>query len=111
MVSSVMIRPKKQVRAELYISNEHAKSYFFQLRDQREAIERELGYQLHWDELGGRDKRISVTLENADPEDRDDWPRQHAWLAKHVNDLRRVFESRVRSLRSEDWQEPEVDPE
>ena len=79
MVSSVMIRPKKQVRAELYISNEHAKSYFFQLREQREAVERELGYPLHWDELpSGRDKRISITLDNADPENRDDWPRQHS---------------------------------
>lgn len=108
MVSGVMVRPKKQVRAELYISNEHAKSYFFLLREQREAVERELGYPLYWDELpSGRDKRISITLDNVDPENRADWPRQHAWLAKHVNDLRRVFEARVRSLRSEDWQEPE----
>lgn len=108
MVSGVMVRPKKQVRAELYISNEHAKSYFFLLREQSEAVERELGYPLYWDELpSGRDTRISITLDNVDPENRADWPRQHAWLAKHVNDLRRVFETRVRSLRSEDWQEPE----
>lgn len=105
-VGSSMIRPKKQVRAELYISNEHAKAYFHLLRDQREAVEQELGYPLNWEELpDARDKRISVSLENVDPEDRDDWPRQHAWLAKHVNDLRRVFETRVRQLRSEDWAE------
>ena len=106
MVSGVMIRPKKQVRAELYISNEHAKSYFFQLREQRDAIESELGFPLFWDELpNGRDKRISVTLDNADPENRSDWSRQHAWLANQINALRRVFENRVRALRSDDWQE------
>ncbi|WP_114227791.1 MULTISPECIES: DUF4268 domain-containing protein [Sphingomonas] len=107
MLGAVMIRPKKQVRAELYISNEHAKSFFFQLCEQRAHVEQELGYELLWEELpDARDKRVSIALRGVDPEDRSDWPRQHAWLAKHVNDLRRVFESRVRQLRSENWQEP-----
>lgn len=105
MIGANMVRPKKQVRADVYISNEHAKDFFYLLREQREAIETELGYKLDWDDLpGGRDTRISITMDHVNPEDRTDWPRQHEWLAQHVNDLHRAFASRVRALRHEDWQ-------
>lgn len=104
VVGASMVRPKKQIRADIYISNEDAKAYFYLLRDQKDAIEAELGFPLFWDELpDGRDTRISVSLEDVDPESRSDWPRQHDWLAARLNDLHRVFANRVRALRSEDW--------
>jgi hypothetical protein len=43
-------------------------------------------------------------MDNVDPEDRSDWPRQHEWLAQRVNDLHRAFANRVKALRHEDWQ-------
>ena len=46
-----MIRPKNQVRAELYISGEEAKGFLASLKGQREAIEGELGYHLEWEEV------------------------------------------------------------
>lgn len=103
-VGPVMIRPKRQVRAELYISNDRAEAFFGLLKEQQDAIESELGYQLVWEDMPGRrDCRIAVYLDNIDPEDRSDWPRQHAWLAKHVNDLHRVFATRVRRLDADTW--------
>jgi hypothetical protein len=98
-LSAVMIRPKNQVRAELYISGASAKDYFGLLRMQRDMIEHELGYGLEWEELPSRqDCRIAAYLNNADPENESDWPRQHEWLVKRLNDLHRVFSQRLKTL-------------
>lgn len=98
-LAAVMIRPKNQVRAELYISGDQAKSFLAALKSEREAIERELGYPLEWEELPSkRDCRIASYLDAIDPEDEADWPRQHAWLAKRLNDLHRVLSPRVKTL-------------
>lgn len=103
-LSAVMLRPRKQVRAELYISNPDAKICFSLLKRQREAIEGEAGYQLVWEELPQRrDSRIAVYLPDADPEDQSDWDRQHQWLAARLNDLHRLFGSRVKLLDAKDW--------
>jgi hypothetical protein len=104
-LGTVMNRPKKQIRAELYIRGDNAKSLFGLLSQQKEKIEQELGYPLDWEELPSRqDSRISVYLNNVDPEDEADWPRQHEWLAVRLNEMHRVFASRVRTLNGDIWQ-------
>lgn len=103
-LGAVMIGPKKRIRAELYLSTENAKAFFHLLNEQKAEVEAELGYPLEWEELPDRrDSRIAVYLDQTDPEDRDDWPRQHEWLAKRINDLHRVFVNRVRALDSDSW--------
>jgi hypothetical protein len=98
-LGAVMVRPKNQIRAELYISGGDAKRFFVLLRAQKEQVERELGYALEWEELPSkRDCRIACYLNDLDPEDESDWPRQHEWLAKRLNDFHRVFSQRVRAL-------------
>jgi hypothetical protein len=105
-INPCMIRPKRQIRAELYISSRNAKAYWDLLKEQSDAIEHELGYPLEWEDLQGkRDRRIAVYLRDVDPEDRADWQRQHEWLAERLNELHRVFASRVRDLDVNDWQE------
>lgn len=105
-VAAVMIRPKKQVRAELYISGINAKAFFHMLAGQKAEIERELNFTLLWEELPeGQDSRISVSLKEADPDNESDWLRQHEWLAKHLNEIHRVFAPRVRLL---DVQSPKL---
>ena len=90
---------EKFVRAELYITGSDAKARFTELENQRAAIEAELGYELHWDPLPtGQDTRISISLADSDPQDKTDWPRQHDWLAKRLNELHSVFSPRVRNL-------------
>jgi hypothetical protein len=103
-LSAVMLRPRKQVRAELYISLQDAKVYFYLLRQLREEIEAQLGYNLEWEELpDGRDSRVAVYLRDANPEDQSDWNRQHEWLAARLNDLHRAFSPRVKMLNMNDW--------
>lgn len=105
-LGAVMIRPKRQIRAELYIAGDQAKAFFHLLREQQQAIEQELGYPLAWEELPtGRDSRISVYMTNVDPEDEQDWPRQHEWLAAKINDFHRAFLARVRDLEAKEWQQ------
>ncbi len=109
MLSAVMIRPKRQVRAEVYISNEHAKAYFHLLALQRAAIEAELGYELEWDELpGGRDTRISITRPNSDPDVQSSWPVQHEWMARRLIELHRAFSTRIRILDARGWPPSEI---
>ena len=48
-LSGVMIRPKSQVRAELYISGDSAKALWALLKRQKNQIEQELGYELRWE--------------------------------------------------------------
>ena len=104
-LSGVMIRPKKQIRAELYIAGDRAKAFFGLLQRQKDAIERDLGYPLEWEELPARrDSRISCYLNEVEPEDSADWPRQHEWLAKRLNDMHRIFAHRVSVLDADAWQ-------
>ena len=56
-------------------------------------------YPLEWEELPSRrDCRIASYLNSVDPEDEADWPRQHEWLAKRLNDFHRVLAHRVKAL-------------
>lgn len=103
-LSAVMLRQKNQIRAELYIAGNHAKAFFASLQGQKEAIEKELGFPLEWEELPERrDCRVSSYLDNVDPEDKADWPRQHEWLAKRLNDMHRVLALRVKELDADAW--------
>jgi hypothetical protein len=107
-LGAVMIRPKNQIRAELYISGDSAKTLFGLLKRQKDAIEGELGYPLEWEELPSRrDCRISSYLNEVDPEDEADWHRQHEWLARRLNDMHRVFAPRVSALDADDAGRPE----
>jgi hypothetical protein len=100
-----MIRPKKQIRTELYLAGVNAKAFFWLLKQQKDAIEHELGYQLEWEELPeGQDSRIACYHDGGvDPDDKADWPRQHEWLAKRLNDMYRVFSNRVKALDADTW--------
>jgi len=103
-LSANMNRAKGLIRAELYIGNEQAKAFFSLLKAQKETIEKELGYPLEWQELPlRRDCRIAIFQEGVDPDQESDWPKQHQWLAKRLNDLHRVFSARVAALDADTW--------
>lgn len=104
LLNAVMVRTKGQVRAELYISGKHAKSYLGLLKAQREEIERELECALVWEELPSRrDCRVALYLSDVDPEDKTQWARQHEWLAIRLNKMHRVFARRVADLDLDEW--------
>ena len=90
---------RRHVRVHLYISGEEAKKRLGLLERQKEDIERELGYPLEWEALPrARDCQISRYLYGADPEDESDWPRQHEWLVRRINEIHRVFYRRIEAL-------------
>ncbi|MCY4058666.1 MAG: DUF4268 domain-containing protein, partial [Gammaproteobacteria bacterium] len=98
-LNAVMSRPKRRVGVEVYMSGPKAKAFFYQLREQKGEVERQLGHELEWEELpAGTDSRISNYLDDLDPEERRDWPRQHEWLAVQLNELHGAFAERVRRL-------------
>ena len=99
-LSASMNSRERYIRVDLYISGEDAKQRLALLEQQKDEIERELGSSLEWgDELPtARDSKIAYYCRDIDPDDESDWPRQHEWLAKHLNDMHRAFSHRVRDL-------------
>ncbi len=98
-LGAAMIRQKNQIRAELYIYGDEAKMLLAVLKQQRNQIEKELGYSLEWEKLPTRrDSRIAIYLNEVNPDDESDWTRQHKWLAKHLNEMHSVFSERIKTL-------------
>ena len=94
-----MLRQKNQIRAELYISGDEQKKFFALIEQQKEQIEEELGYSLEWEKLPTRKYcRISIYLNEVDPDDESDWPRQHEWLVKRLNEMHNAFSERIKTL-------------
>lgn len=99
-----VLRRRSQIRVNLYTDGAHAEAYFHALESDKAEIERELGTPLTWEQLSNRRAcRIALYLDNVDPENRADWPRQHEWMAKWLNSFHRVFAGRVKELDPDDW--------
>ncbi len=98
-LGAVMSVQKQRIRAELYITGDRAKAFFGLLENQKAEIEKQLGYPLEWQELPEAEAcRIACYLNDVDPADQADWPRQHEWLAKRLNEMHVVFAPRVKAL-------------
>lgn len=96
---ATMLRQKNQIQAELYIAGDEQKKFFALIEQQKEQIEEELGYSLEWEKLPTRKYcRISICLNEVDPDDESDWPRQHEWLAKRLNEMHSAFSERIKTL-------------
>lgn len=91
------------IRVELYIGGDRAKEYFHKLQEDLQRIESDFGEKLSWEELPEKKaSRIAAYLQDVDPTDEADWPRQHKWLAENIQKLRTTFETRVRNLELDD---------
>ena len=87
-----------EIRAELAINGIQAKSYFAELEAEKEVITGDVGYPLIWhNPENARVCRIYVR-QNANLKDQEDWPSQHQWLLKRLEDFHRVFAPRIRQL-------------
>ena len=104
-----MVCSENHVKTELYISGNDAKAFFGLLKRQKDEIEKELGYPPEWEEFKHRGSIVSY-FDDVDPMDEADWPRQHKWLAEHLNAMHRVFAPRVKGLDPDDWQGDDQTP-
>lgn len=85
-----------ELKAELIITDPNNKTYFEQLMAQKSEIEAELGYELVWFSPA-KSSKMHIR-QTADIQNREDWPKQFAWLLSKLEDLRRVFGDRIRVL-------------
>ena len=106
---SAVLRPHNEIMANLYLTTpsegdtiKSAKSAFHFLEKDKSAITRKWAGKsnLDWEKLPSReDCRISVSAKRSDLEDRKDWPKQHEWLAFHLDALHDAFADRILKLR------------
>lgn len=103
---------EKRLGVELYIGTTDAKPLFHILKEEKGAIESEIGALLDWMELPERKgSRIVLFRRNTDPTDESDWPEQHKWLADTIEKFDRVFRNRVARLNADDWVSEDEEPE
>ncbi len=87
-----------EIRVELVMSSENAKSHFESLMADREAIESEIGYPLVWHNLDETKSTKVCVRQSANTRDPEGWKEQSAWLLAKLEDFKRVFGPRVKGL-------------
>jgi hypothetical protein len=92
----------KWIRVDLMTDGEHGRSHFHLLKRDRVEIEKKIGAELVWKE-NPVERYISLYQRGADPEDRQDWDRQHRWLCDQLEIFHKVFSPRVKVLDASDY--------
>lgn len=87
-----------QLRVELVMLDENAKSYFAQLEAQRAPIEAEFGGPLLWAEAPSKKQSKIYVKRSADFAHRSKWPEYHEWLLQQLEKLHSTFAKRVKLL-------------
>ncbi|MEQ9379886.1 MAG: DUF4268 domain-containing protein [Pirellulales bacterium] len=87
----------------LLLRGQNAKAQFRTLEKSRAVFDRDLG-PLEWDEAPDKKQSsIKLRLNDCDPDDRHDWPRQHAWLYEKLQAFHNAFSEPIRALNAEDY--------
>ena len=102
----------REAAAYLCINGPEKQAYFHLLKDRHQAEgEQKMGCPLDWREMPeAKESQVVVHLE-ADPTDRSDWARQHAWLRDVLEKFHSVFGPIVKELDASEFEEeaPEAD--
>ena len=97
------------IGVELYIKHENALSAFQQLIQQKDSIEKDVDFELEWEELPDRKgSRIGIKKENSDPLDKKQWAEQMEWMKDMLERFNAAFRKRVKQLDLENWSAPEA---
>ncbi len=89
---------KNEIRVELDLHDDNAKSFFAQLELMKEQIEQELGEPLIWYNPENKKSCRIYVRTSADLDDRVQWPTYHEWLRTKLDAFQRVFRKRVKEL-------------
>lgn len=83
----------------LSLGGTNAKTNYFLLFDQKDAVEQEMNTRLNWREQPNRkESRIELSLTGENLADRSCWPKQYEWLRQNLEAFHRVFSGRVKKL-------------
>lgn len=110
-ITAVVGRTGKSLRVELYMDQKGIppNQAFNALFAQRHAIEADYGKSLDWQPLPNSvAARVAVHLTGADITNRNDWPRQHAWIISELKKFREIFTDRVKQLAINDGQDDDT---
>ena len=90
---------KKTRLVQLVIYEPNRLENFRLLQEQKAEIEQALGPGLEWRELpDAKESHVRRNLDNADPADRDDWPKQHETIRQTLEAFHGAFAARVKTL-------------
>ena len=99
----------KWICVSLTMKGKDGKRYFYLLKKDEVDIQKEIGAKLEWDEKSERgEDHISLYLYETNPEDRQDWDRQHQWFYQQLGMFYNVFLPRIQALNVRDYQ-PEME--
>lgn len=82
------------MHTEIYLGRHQPRRTYTYLLRYRGEIEVRFGEPLGWQaqpEPDSPNARIVVFLHHTDPDDRDDWPRQHRWLVATASRMHDAF--------------------
>lgn len=92
------------IAVELIIKSEHALNYFYQLAEDRAAIEESIGYSLIWENTGGRrQQKIVLLREGVDTTNPNNWSEYHAWQLDLLERFYQTFRPRIMALNADDY--------
>ncbi|MBA2853947.1 Holliday junction resolvase [Methanococcus maripaludis] len=78
------------INCMIYIENNM--DLYHKFYQNKEQIEKELGFSLEWAEMSGKKaSKMYITKNNVDLEDRDSWPDYFSWIVGKLEVLRDVF--------------------
>jgi hypothetical protein len=100
----------KRVTALLVIGTNKSMAYFKMLHANRPKLDKAFGEKLDW--VGRPEKKqqyLRIRLENADPQNRNDWKRQHAWLHDKLERFHKTFSDTAKSLDVSDYRPEDED--
>jgi hypothetical protein len=108
--ATISIKNEGRAGVELYFHRDPLKRGIRQLAAQREAIEREFGEPLEWQELPNKKaSRIVVYRTNVDPSDQSNYLELHQWMLARMEKFRQVFGPRLRSLNLDEPTHSDID--
>ena len=85
------------------MAGDSAKPHYYKLEEQQEEIHKAFGETLEWNEVPENERsQISLSKQNTDPSDENDWQRQYEWLATRLERFNQVFQPRIKELNPED---------
>lgn len=95
---------RSEIGIWLNIGGENREAYFRLLEEEQVDIHTEMGEELQWIELSGKQRnRICLHKEDTDPQDESDWPQQFEWFTTKLERFNQIFRERIRALDAADW--------
>ena len=94
----------REIGIRLYMAGDFSKAHYHLLKEQQEEIHNEFGETFAWNELPTSERsRISLSKQDTDPLDENDWTQQYEWLTTRLERFNQVFRPRITELNAEDW--------